>query len=1298
MFRPTAERKLRRVPPWRRLSVGTISAVLLAAACVLAFAQSSHAQLLDLAKESFKRAALSLEAQRLDAQGHQHRDAFRLAEAAEAFRRAIAVYEHLYPKEGKPNAAPDYAQTLNDLGLVLYEQGSFAEAKQFAQRAVAMCRALYPPEQYQSGHNDLAAALHNLGLIHDGQGDYRAARKLLEEAVAMRRRLYPAAKFPDGHERLAHSLAQLGLVCRTQGDMPAALDYMTQALAMRRRLFPPARYPQGHTDIASSLRALGEYHVVQGDYLAAQAHVEQALEMYRRLAAEDHDPVRLFELAITINALGYLLDKQGQYAAAQKKCEEALDLLGRALPPESAPRGHPFIVSTMNILLTVHLAQGDYARARSYAERALEMNRRLYPTAEFPRGHPYLAVSLNNLAAAVAAQGDGLAARKLYEQALHMLQGQFPDDAYPRGRPEIVAALNNVAHVLNDQGELTASVGYYERAHAMQQALYPAAEFESGHPELIISGLNLAKALIDVGRVKEGQSQLESALRIARHFFQNSQSSGTHPHVTVAMNLAAVELRSRGRFDEARAVWQETLAIQLRQYPEADYPQGHPWLALTLFNLGELETAAGNYEAAHKHLDRALAMVSVMHLREPIAEHENKLVPILTAQGHLAVAQREYPQARLFFSRALAIQERNVENFVAAASEAESLNLLANLGDLLSPQISLAAIASGEAQAADELYAWVWARRGAVQRAVAARQQLMSALTNHEHKALYARYLETRRNLAHLAVAASDPDPKRTASRQGRLQELTALKEQQERDLAEQVPQFAQQRAAGRRSHRALIHKLPAHTAVVDLVRYVRHQRDPEVRGQAGLRRTLSYAAFVLAPKQPVRFVDLGPAGPIDQAVANWRQEVQRRDSSLAAGAELRRLVWDPMEAALAPAADQGSANKSPATRVTPTIYICPDGLLTGVAWAALPRGKDQVLAEDYEFAVLPHAQLLLQQLEGPAGRPTARGEGPGGVMLLVGDVSYDAQPPQAPETTASLPAGALFPTPPRLLATRGESTLAWQPLPGTKAEIDAIQSLRPLAPPDLEFRLLQGAAAAPSRFLAALPDAQLVHLATHGFFADPRFRSLFQAQEHAAGLVSLNRAALGERTTVAGRNPLTLSGLVLAGANLPPAVDEFGIPTGDGGVLTAEAISGLSVPQVQMVVLSACETGLGEVAGGEGVFGLQRAFHTAGARNIIASLWKVDDNATQTLMQLFYTNLWKHRLPPLKALRQAHRTMLVGYEPKEGKFRAGFDLEPVDEQALERALYQARQQAANGQVLLPAFYWAGFVLSGSGN
>jgi CHAT domain-containing protein len=108
----------------------------------------------------------------------------------------------------------------------------------------------------------------------------------------------------------------------------------------------------------------------------------------------------------------------------------------------------------------------------------------------------------------------------------------------------------------------------------------------------------------------------------------------------------------------------------------------------------------------------------------------------------------------------------------------------------------------------------------------------------------------------------------------------------------------------------------------------------------------------------------------------------------------------------------------------------------------------------------------------------------------------------------------------------------------------------------------------------------------------------------------------------------LVLSGLVCAGANREK--------TPDRGILSGDAIAGLLLDDLHLAVLSACDTGLGDVAGGEGVYGLQRAFHIAGTKNVVASLWKVDDAATAALMALFYRKLWEEKKPPIEALREA--------------------------------------------------------------
>jgi CHAT domain-containing protein len=175
-------------------------------------------------------------------------------------------------------------------------------------------------------------------------------------------------------------------------------------------------------------------------------------------------------------------------------------------------------------------------------------------------------------------------------------------------------------------------------------------------------------------------------------------------------------------------------------------------------------------------------------------------------------------------------------------------------------------------------------------------------------------------------------------------------------------------------------------------------------------------------------------------------------------------------------------------------------------------------------------------------------------------------------------------------------------------------------------------------------------------------------------------------------RNPLLLSGLVLAGANRDPA----------RAVLTAEEVAGLDLRGADLVVLSACDTGLGRVAIGEGVLGLQRGFHEAGARTLAASLWGVSDAATSVLMEEFYTNLWHKRMTRLEALRQAQLAVLR--DPGRVAARA----EQLQRELAKREPVAMLRGGSKRPVSLPEggrveekahrshpAYWAAFILSG---
>ena len=166
-------------------------------------------------------------------------------------------------------------------------------------------------------------------------------------------------------------------------------------------------------------------------------------------------------------------------------------------------------------------------------------------------------------------------------------------------------------------------------------------------------------------------------------------------------------------------------------------------------------------------------------------------------------------------------------------------------------------------------------------------------------------------------------------------------------------------------------------------------------------------------------------------------------------------------------------------------------------------------------------------------------------------------------------------------------------------------------------------------------PGPEILHLATHGFFLSDR-------SESAPGTRGWQEAQLPSITGDAAEriqrkinveNPLLRSGILLAGAKRSLLSNDTGI---NDGIVTAEKILGLNLHGTQMVVLSACDTGLGEIKTGEGVFGLRRAFTQAGAKSLVMSLWKVPDRETKELMVRFYRNIKAERMNRCQALRQA--------------------------------------------------------------
>jgi CHAT domain-containing protein len=547
---------------------------------------------------------------------------------------------------------------------------------------------------------------------------------------------------------------------------------------------------------------------------------------------------------------------------------------------------------------------------------------------------------------------------------------------------------------------------------------------------------------------------------------------------------------------------------------------------------------------------------------------------------------------------------------------------------------------------AAELYEQVLSWKGAL---AARRAEERLALDQPDLRPLLRRLRQARAGLARLAAAP--PTPAGVKHWRQRFDELEKEKEDLQVQLADASAEYRKLR---RQPTAAQVAKaLPAGTALVDFLEYT-HETPPAGKAGKGKaeRRLL---AFVLRPGRAPLRLDLGPSAPIGRAVRRWRKPLAAtppaRPDEGAAGT-LRRRLWLPLEEQLAG---------------VKAVLIAPDGDLATLPFAALPGGKPgSFLIEEFAVGYVTSGRQLLD-LAATRGH---KGEG----LLVVGGLNFGkAAPAEDPEAR------------PRFAP--------WDALPGTRLEAGRVAAAFRAAFPELAApRLVGGAAAGKEALVRALtpsgrrPRWRFLHLATHGFFDPP---PPTRPRRREAGRLLFAGAV--EHATF-DRNPLLASGLVLAGAN-----------ASEDNLLSAEEISGLDLRGCELVVLSACDTGLGRQGGWQGVHGLQRAFHEAGARALVASLWSVHDAATSVVMEEFYANLWRKKLPPLEALRRAQLAVLRDPSLVEKR----------------QALLLARLKAEGGEavrglrgpgkvsVLLPEggkvearrrshpAYWAAFLLSG---
>ena len=353
-------------------------------------------------------------------------------------------------------------------------------------------------------------------------------------------------------------------------------------------------------------------------------------------------------------------------------------------------------------------------------------------------------------------------------------------------------------------------------------------------------------------------------------------------------------------------------------------------------------------------------------------------------------------------------------------------------------------------------------------------------------------------------------------------------------------------------------------------------------------------------------------------------------------------LIWAPIEAAL-----QGAdLVKSGDEKLT--IYFSPSGLLNRLNIGAIPIGEEMVLGDQYNLIRLGSSRSLLQGDQQSVAIQTA---------ALMGGLEYEID-------TSAMPSPNIESTP--LLAVRNlgraaipSDTLSrsylsgtWEFLNSAKKEVENIGNI--MSDKGISANIYKGHSGTEELFKTfgnGQPSPNILHLATHGFFfSDP---NLSKGEGDSAISQSIGEGR-GEVFKLSD-NPMMRSGLILSDGGYawkngtPPS--QFS----EDGILTAYEISQMNLSNTELVVLSACETGLGDIVGDEGVFGLQRAFKIAGAKYLIMSLWQVPDRQTSILMTTFYKKWLEEKMTIPDAFHNAQKELRdFGLDPYQW---AGFVL-----------------------------------------
>ncbi len=851
--------------------------------------------------------------------------------------------------------------------------------------------------------------------------------------------------------------------------------------------------------------------------------------------------------------------ERSNYAATARTHEAIAVILEKGLGLDD-----PALAIGLNNLAYLYSKQGLHSKAMPLYQRAIAIQEKTLEPNNLA-----LAISLNNLADLYVRQGRYSQAISLYKRSLDIKEKMLtPSD------PDLATGLQNLALAYSAQREYSRALPLYQRAIAIQEkTLGPQ------HPALAISLNNLGHLYGGQGRHKESLHSYKLALAIQERAFKPG-----HPDLALTLNNIAHMYSIQGQYERAFSLYERAISIQSKALGSQ-----HPDLASSLTSLAKLLDAVGLYEQAALLNERALT------IREKVLDKEHPDVGLsLNNLAGIYLEQGRYRQALPLLQRALVIREKTLgPNHLELTSSLNNLSAIyQNTGQLsqavsllqrslaiqyrfLTRELPLLPVQQRSAQLAALGHSWLIPFSMARNNLAAVNLALSTRLNRHgltaeiEHRQRSFQRLPTpaadlRDQLGLLTTAISSPiitGDQRIA--------LFRQHAQIEEEFYRILPQLNLSGVSIEQVRTAL----PADGVLVELQRFEPFTFGARKQGVSRLRDP-HYMALILRANGEITSVDVGSAAVIEQGIHRALAATEQGQTD---AMDLWRAVSNQVLGPL-----------MPYLRDSRQWFLSPDSELSRVPYAVLPLpGPDaKPLGTAVQLRLITTGRDLLRLKQ-----PSPAAQAP----LIVVNPSYD-RPGRQKVSDSEISSSSIGQS-----RSAAQKSSHWKPLPATQLEGQRVARL-------LSGSLLTGHQATTKQLLD-VQSPRILHVATHGFFlADSDFTPL--------GGTPPERAETSVIQAFTQEDPQLRSGLVLAGANQPE------VEPNDDGYLTASEAVMLNLNGTELVVLSACSTGQGDIRTGEGVYGLQRALAVAGARSTLLSLWKVDDTATAAFMESFYSRL----------------------------------------------------------------------------